>query len=64
MSSVCSIPSWLPYSEAGHDRALLVEFSAGQGRTIELAALKPDQLPVLHRQIIAARPETEPNSVR
>ncbi len=36
------------------DRALLVEFSDNQGRTITLADLKPEQLLVLHRRTEAA----------
>ena len=40
--------------EEGGEEALLVEFSDEQGRTYAMAALKPDQLIVLHRKIEAA----------
>jgi hypothetical protein len=39
---------------AENDPALLVEFSDDQGQTLALAALNPDQLLALHRQIVAA----------
>lgn len=39
---------------AENDPALLVEFSDDQGQTLALAALKPDQLLALHRQVVAA----------